>query len=159
MSILLSLSLLLLPLLLLRYSHRAPCTVRASHFCGTVEHLKMIWHSATPNPPTNIMPTNIAFDSNFPGNPLWTWKYHPLELRLCLSQTLHVSWRTGRMLVFLVRAHPCKIRVRARGSLRETPRSFERLYFSRFRASRRQSGCCVLVYYSILCILWYVELT
>ena len=27
-------------------------------------------------------------DSNFPGNLLWTWEFHPLELRLCLSQTL-----------------------------------------------------------------------
>ena len=26
-------------------------------------------------------------DSNFPGNPLWAWEFHPLELRLCLSQT------------------------------------------------------------------------
>ena len=25
-------------------------------------------------------------DSNFPGNPLWTWEYHPLRLRLCSSQ-------------------------------------------------------------------------
>ena len=27
-------------------------------------------------------------DSNFPGNPLWAWEFHPLALRLCLSQTL-----------------------------------------------------------------------
>ena len=26
--------------------------------------------------------------SNFPGNPLWAWEFHPLKLRLCLSQTL-----------------------------------------------------------------------
>ena len=27
-------------------------------------------------------------DSNFPGNPLWTWEFHPFKSRLCLSQTL-----------------------------------------------------------------------
>ena len=27
-------------------------------------------------------------ESNFPGNSLWAWEFHPLELRLCLSQTL-----------------------------------------------------------------------
>ena len=27
-------------------------------------------------------------DSNFPGNPLWTNEFHPLWLKLCLSQTL-----------------------------------------------------------------------
>ena len=27
-------------------------------------------------------------DSSFPGNPLWTWEFHPFELRLCSSPTL-----------------------------------------------------------------------
>ena len=27
-------------------------------------------------------------ESNFPGNSLWAWEFHPLKLRLCLSQTL-----------------------------------------------------------------------
>ena len=27
-------------------------------------------------------------DSNFPGSPLWAWEFHPLNSRLCLSQTL-----------------------------------------------------------------------
>ena len=27
-------------------------------------------------------------DSDFPGDSLWTWEFHPLKLRLCLSQTL-----------------------------------------------------------------------
>ena len=27
-------------------------------------------------------------ESNFVGNPLWAWEFHPLELRLCLGQTL-----------------------------------------------------------------------
>ena len=27
-------------------------------------------------------------DSTFPGNSLWTWEFHPLNLRFCLSQTL-----------------------------------------------------------------------
>ena len=41
----------------------------------------------TPNLPTNITLLTLL-DSTFPGNPLWTWESHPLELRLCLSQTL-----------------------------------------------------------------------
>ena len=27
-------------------------------------------------------------DSNFPGNFLWAWEFHPFKLRLCSSQTL-----------------------------------------------------------------------
>ena len=27
-------------------------------------------------------------DSNFPGNPQWTWEFHPFKLIWCLSQTL-----------------------------------------------------------------------
>ena len=27
-------------------------------------------------------------DSNFPGNSLWAWEFHPLRLRCCLSQSL-----------------------------------------------------------------------
>ena len=27
-------------------------------------------------------------DSEIPGNSLWTWEFHPLKLRTCLSQTL-----------------------------------------------------------------------
>ena len=27
-------------------------------------------------------------ESNFPGNRLWAWEFHPLKLRSCLSQTL-----------------------------------------------------------------------
>ena len=27
-------------------------------------------------------------DSNFPGNSLWAWEFHPLKSRFCLSQTL-----------------------------------------------------------------------
>ena len=27
-------------------------------------------------------------DSRFPGNPLWVWEFHSLNLRSCLSQTL-----------------------------------------------------------------------
>ena len=36
-------------------------------------------------------------DSNFPGNSLWTWEFHRLKLRLCLSQTLWnpESWYYG----------------------------------------------------------------
>ena len=38
-------------------------------------------------------------DSTFPGNSLWAWEFHPLELTLCLSQTseIHnVSTEIGR---------------------------------------------------------------
>ena len=35
---------------------------------------------------TLSLPTLL--DSNFTGNSLWAWEFHPLELRLCLSQTL-----------------------------------------------------------------------
>ena len=41
----------------------------------------------TPNLPANIIPTNIAWLKP-PGNSLWAWESHPLELVLCLSQTL-----------------------------------------------------------------------
>ena len=30
-------------------------------------------------------------DSNFPGNPLRAWEFHPLNLRFCLSQALNLS--------------------------------------------------------------------
>ena len=36
----------------------------------------------TPNRPITLL------DSNFPGNTLWAWEFHPLISRLCLSQTL-----------------------------------------------------------------------
>ena len=29
-----------------------------------------------------------VLDSNFPGNSLWAWEFHPFKLRLCSSQTL-----------------------------------------------------------------------
>ena len=41
----------------------------------------------TPDLPFNIIPLTLL-DSHFPGNPLWTWEFHPLELRLCLSRIL-----------------------------------------------------------------------
>ena len=43
----------------------------------------------TPNLPAKIIPTVLRLlDSNFPGNPLWAWEFHPLQLILCLSQIL-----------------------------------------------------------------------
>ena len=33
------------------------------------------------------LPVLTLLDSNFPGNPLWTWEFHPFKFRLCLSQT------------------------------------------------------------------------
>ena len=41
----------------------------------------------TPNLPTNIIPTNIAW-LKLSGKSPWAWEFHPFELRLCLSQTL-----------------------------------------------------------------------
>ena len=34
-------------------------------------------------------------DSNFPGNPLWTWEFHPFKIILCLSRTFWnpQSWK------------------------------------------------------------------
>ena len=32
-------------------------------------------------------------DSNFPGNPLWTWEFHPFKLRVCLSRTLRNPYK------------------------------------------------------------------
>ena len=37
--------------------------------------------TATANLPTNIKSLPRLLDSNFPGNPLWTWEFHPLTLR------------------------------------------------------------------------------
>ena len=47
---------------------------------------------------TNIIPTHIIslltlsllrlLDSNFLGNSLWTWEFHPSRWRFCLGQTL-----------------------------------------------------------------------
>ena len=34
------------------------------------------------------LPLLTLLDSNFPGNSLWAWESHPLQLRLSLSQTL-----------------------------------------------------------------------
>ena len=45
----------------------------------------------TPNLPTNIIPTNIArvkLSREIPRKSLWAWEFHPLQLRLCSSQTL-----------------------------------------------------------------------
>ena len=41
-------------------------------------------------PPISILTFSLLtlLDSNFPGNPLWAWKFHPLKLRLLSSQTL-----------------------------------------------------------------------
>ena len=37
-------------------------------------------------------------DSNFPGNSLWTWEFHPLKLRLCSSRTpLNSTMLVGRL--------------------------------------------------------------
>ena len=43
---------------------------------------------ATPNLPTKIISTKIRWLKGNMGNSLWTWEFHPLKLRFCLSQTL-----------------------------------------------------------------------
>ena len=62
-------------------------------------------------------------DSNFPGNVLWAWKLHPLELRLYLSQNLCFSTEIGRIApgcfhAFISRCHspdgtsaPCELAI------------------------------------------------
>ena len=35
-----------------------------------------------------MLPLLTLLDSNFPGNPLWAWEFHPFALRLRLGQTL-----------------------------------------------------------------------
>ena len=45
----------------------------------------------TPNPPPNIVPTNIAcvkLSGKVPREPLWTWEFHPFIVRLCSSRAL-----------------------------------------------------------------------
>ena len=45
--------------------------------------------SITPNPPTNIVPTNIhKLSGKIPRKSLWALEFHPLRLRLCQSPTL-----------------------------------------------------------------------
>ena len=35
-----------------------------------------------------ILPLLTSHDSNFPGNILWAWEFHPFKLRSCFTQTL-----------------------------------------------------------------------
>ena len=42
----------------------------------------------TPNLPTKTIPTKTSWLKTSGKCPLWTWEFHPLQLRLCLSQTL-----------------------------------------------------------------------
>ena len=62
----------------------------------------------TCNNTTHIRPISLLtlslltlLDSNFPGNSLWTWEFHPLKIILRLSQTpeiQNVSRKIGRKL-------------------------------------------------------------
>ena len=62
------------------------CTV--SFGAGGRRHEQLV-ADPTPNLPTVLTLSLLRLlDSKFPGNPLWAWEYHPLQLRLCLSQTL-----------------------------------------------------------------------
>ena len=63
------------------------------------------------NLPTNIIPTKLL-DSTFPGKSPWAWEFHPLRLRLCLSQTLwnpesqHGDWPHCRDLLQPAQSEP-----------------------------------------------------
>ena len=50
----------------------------------------------TPNLPTSIIRTNIAW-LKFSGNPLRAWEFHPFKSRLCWSQTLWNPMLVGRL--------------------------------------------------------------
>ena len=60
----------------------AACPAGATQWTG--------WRSIPPGavrPISLLRFTLLGFvDSNFPGNPLWAWEFHPSILRLCLSQ-------------------------------------------------------------------------
>ena len=43
-------------------------------------------HGNMPNLPASIVLLRLL-DSNFPGNSLWAWEFHPLKLRSCLNLT------------------------------------------------------------------------
>ena len=50
---------------------------------------RLVGQFRNPLRPISLLTLSLLrlLDSNFPGNPLWAWEFHPLELRLCLSQT------------------------------------------------------------------------
>ena len=50
--------------------------------CGSAHKLKLR--------PISLLRLSLLrlLDSNFPGNSPWAWEFHPLNSRLCLSQTL-----------------------------------------------------------------------
>ena len=52
----------------------------------------MLADLGTPNPPTNIVPTNIIarikLSGEIPRKSLWAWEFHRFKLTLCLSQAL-----------------------------------------------------------------------
>ena len=58
---------------------------------GNSTHFNTSNTIGTPNPPTNIVPTNIAqvkLSRGIPRKSLWAWEFHPFQLTLCSSQTL-----------------------------------------------------------------------
>ena len=63
---------------------------RRSYFLKAGRATGMLFRDARPiSLYTKIIPTVLRFaDSRFPINPTWTWEFHPLKLRFCLSQTL-----------------------------------------------------------------------
>ena len=65
-------------------SSNATCLIlpgRKRRCCGSTHH---------PIRPISLLTLSLLtlLDSNFPGNPLWAWEFHPFKLRLCFSQTL-----------------------------------------------------------------------
>ena len=59
-------------------------TSQATGWASPHPQPNLVSNGRTPNLPTNITPTNIAWL----GNSLWTWEFHPLQITLCLSETL-----------------------------------------------------------------------
>ena len=66
------------------------------------------WESQSAIRPIHARPISLLrlsllrlLDSNFPGNPLWAWEFHPLKLRWIMfwvkpSEIHHVSTEIGR---------------------------------------------------------------
>ena len=47
----------------------------------------MKWYSVRPISLLSLSLLRLL-DSNLPGDSLWAWEFHPLRLRVCLSQNL-----------------------------------------------------------------------
>ena len=75
-------------------THCLLCNLQLSSWGGTHEPKSGAWFQELR--PISIPRLSLLrfVDSKLQGNPLWTWEFHPLNLRFCLSQTLRnpESW-------------------------------------------------------------------